>query len=1531
MIIWTRKGGVGNRIVGGLPLGGGSGGGGGTSTPEYSTPFSTTDWVGATPDYSITIPATTHLQPITKTLLAFIGRTDLSGVNHSIVTDYTVDDAGTVTIYSSEKFVGTVVIGSLAAVVAGSGGGTGIGVVGGILYFREGAGASPVMFDLRIIKDVQYCKIQRFNGNVWEDIGIFGGSILSDKFIVKYSYTGAINEIAYQAEDGHLRQIWGLTGEPHENSYGDSDYRMYLTANARDGLRTSYPGVANTASLNADYSQQLTGAVFSQTFTALTDWQVLRILHKLYTPTKARLMVKTAVGGVFVYKSMGDAEFAATGGVLLKDELTQAETGDVNVLLKGNLYLRAGVEYEVTIETSQSGYLGNVVPFTYLSGVLDMEETIATREWVDEQPLIGEEVTLKKNMATPGFGAGDYKITQGENDQLHVDAFDAVTQDWTTTAELGIHAKHDNLVLAELGVLALEKAADGYEAKICGRATSDNSISFGDPNRTFIGVSGSENITCLINPVRGIVTEIQNLFDENQAILEYSFLTPAVTLSSSITKIAIKLLDSITDYQLKAYNISTGVYNYYSKTDLEYHNGFSKQPFAPGAVELKSNRPFWILPNNQYRITIKFPALTRVLGHTVGVDFMPYSVITLDQFTRDELITKSKQALLSNEVTGWIKGAALTVNALDNTKFDIAPGKVQLVDYPVDPDAPTKTLLSWSVALVSSAGVLGTNRSKWVGLRKDINGALEIVIADSFSPIDRRGIAVLGRIRNSSGAGPIITNMDSYENPTWGVLAAFQDYMMAKGSFSVSGNTLAPTNALRLTKLAGSSWRYHAEDTYGSENIHSDPVENPRTTYSYIVNGLNTTIAKTSLDPLNYTVGTTVTALSNNSKFSKQELYIFPVSGSWMVVYGVAEYSSLADAIAAEPPQYAANTLAILEGSYHAASIVMIKATTDLAASIAANNAKLIPIIAGVSAVPMSIPGIYVGATPTTNGVTGTVPAAVIADRDKAFFGDGTYKTVLAPTTANTFIGENVFTDTKFTVAKLSDATANFKLSAANVPTATTNTYDLPPTSGRLALLSEIPGVVVTVTLSERILGSKPTPPQFTPVKYHATDLNKILLYRLVSLGVSEWFEDDGDEEYLYGAGVPVSPAGGNQYTSPRGKKYTYDNTNMYWVRDAEVQLLTLTNTITKTVRDANTTPLPQVYAPTSWYDTTLNKSMLYRRVSQVPAIYAWMENDGIAEKIDDFNFPQTPTNGTVYTATRSKYTYDSANTYWALTGRVNDKVTTCINVFKVAASTSGMAGLNVPAGVAVSAPTDGDIWYSGNDLMGRFGGRTVNMTNWNVKKGFDLTASTFPTSIYQDSFFISGVNNQAIQATNASFVFENIDKAEVSLPYFLQKLATFFKNLENDIQFDQLIGLHPSWYNFPFGNWFVVPSGSTDMDNATGDGASNTTSTMYYSGEYFELIVGRNVAGTEIYTMSFNFAQVGNAAWDGAKLYPFRMIYQNVRGSNAYNWSGTLVSNGASNGIPKCTARANGWNPSSSSTSSFPIYLEPIILERGR
>lgn len=209
-------------------------------------------------------------------------------------------------------------------------------------------------------------------------------------------------------------------------------------------------------------------------------------------------------------------------------------------------------------------------------------------------------------------------------------------------------------------------------------------------------------------------------------------------------------------------------------------------------------------------------------------------------------------------------------------------------------------------------------------------------------------------------------------------------------------------------------------------------------------------------------------------------------------------------------------------------------------------------------------------------------------------------------------------------------------------------------------------------------------------------------------------------------------------------------------------------------------------------------------------------------------------------------------------------------------------------------------------------------------KCGLDFTTSALPLRTFRDYIWCSAQAGASVVGDNVPWVVGSQDDANLLAVYWLQQITTFFKNLENDNQYDQLIGGIPAASaiasRLSSGAFAVTPSGGTDMDNnvLVINPASN------YAGEWFELVVASKAgANPEYYTMWFNIVQWASAL-DATTLYPFRIVFQTAANQTLETFPTTVIGVIAGT-APKTTARTGTWTPVS---TAFLICAEPITIE---
>jgi hypothetical protein len=211
-------------------------------------------------------------------------------------------------------------------------------------------------------------------------------------------------------------------------------------------------------------------------------------------------------------------------------------------------------------------------------------------------------------------------------------------------------------------------------------------------------------------------------------------------------------------------------------------------------------------------------------------------------------------------------------------------------------------------------------------------------------------------------------------------------------------------------------------------------------------------------------------------------------------------------------------------------------------------------------------------------------------------------------------------------------------------------------------------------------------------------------------------------------------------------------------------------------------------------------------------------------------------------------------------------------------------------------------------------------------KCGVDLTASAIPTRVVRDYIWCSAQGGASVVGDNIPWLVTSQADADILAAYWIQQLATFFKGLENDTQYDQLIGGIPAAANFASrlasGAFAVTPNGGTDMDNQVAIGSPTA-----FAGEWFELVVASKAgANPEYYTMWFNIALMSTSTATNVVsdiMYGFRMVYQTT--TNQTITTGAVAMQAIPASAPKTTARVGTWTPAA---GAFLICAEPITIE---
>jgi len=247
--------------------------------------------------------------------------------------------------------------------------------------------------------------------------------------------------------------------------------------------------------------------------------------------------------------------------------------------------------------------------------------------------------------------------------------------------------------------------------------------------------------------------------------------------------------------------------------------------------------------------------------------------------------------------TGVLDGGIVSINAIDNTKFDIAAGQGFITNNYSDSTNPSRTHIVWGAKVGVTPIYLVTNNASYVGI--DINGDVAQQ-PGAFDLAQARDIIVLGKLLHIDNT--IIEDVLVATNPGFDTTLEHFDLSIALGPININGNAFYANGAnLRINKSAGTAYNlgvnYNASKKIPSvaNNDALIPV-----TFRYVfrvADEWEPSAEITEIDPDHYDDGNlqNVTA----GFWTIQTFYHFSNSNHVVVQYGQGEYATKEDAMAA--------------------------------------------------------------------------------------------------------------------------------------------------------------------------------------------------------------------------------------------------------------------------------------------------------------------------------------------------------------------------------------------------------------------------------------------------------------------------------------------------------------------------------------------------------------------------------------------------------------------------------------------------------
>lgn len=248
------------------------------------------------------------------------------------------------------------------------------------------------------------------------------------------------------------------------------------------------------------------------------------------------------------------------------------------------------------------------------------------------------------------------------------------------------------------------------------------------------------------------------------------------------------------------------------------------------------------------------------------------------------------------ESTGVINGGALSINAGNNARFDMAQAVIGYTDWSVTPSQPTRALLTVGPFSAQVVTNIATANATYVGIQ--MPGGTIVQQTSPFSNAQRRTIAQVGVLVHSNNV-----NLNAINDQAATIRAGVNqvgDLMMAIGALNLAGNVYSANGAnLNINKSAGSIFKMGAN--FQTSNLDPHVVSmgaQTALTFRYRLSNGTEGADTTNINPNQYEsapgVLTNIPILGN--QWHVQRINIFQ-TGLTRIQYGQQLYGSLAAAL----------------------------------------------------------------------------------------------------------------------------------------------------------------------------------------------------------------------------------------------------------------------------------------------------------------------------------------------------------------------------------------------------------------------------------------------------------------------------------------------------------------------------------------------------------------------------------------------------------------------------------------------------------
>jgi len=259
----------------------------------------------------------------------------------------------------------------------------------------------------------------------------------------------------------------------------------------------------------------------------------------------------------------------------------------------------------------------------------------------------------------------------------------------------------------------------------------------------------------------------------------------------------------------------------------------------------------------------------------------------------------NQNALNNLYSSGVLAGCDLSINATDNTKFDMSSGLIVIIDPDSDAYNPVKYYLNVPAQIGIQDPYIVTADTTYIDIDK--TGSFVFTPEEDFDTACQ-GVARIGYLDHPGNIN--IEHAVSQPSTARWPNAFFEDWMRAFGPFNVSGNTYGPGTGLQITRSSGEVWSHGSNWTNDEDDPHTVITgnTNPETIKYFwrdpsdASGWFNTAPTGLVVDPNHWDDGSGTLQVVPDDYFTVQLVSYF---ADWNVTdfqYGQAVYTAIYDA-----------------------------------------------------------------------------------------------------------------------------------------------------------------------------------------------------------------------------------------------------------------------------------------------------------------------------------------------------------------------------------------------------------------------------------------------------------------------------------------------------------------------------------------------------------------------------------------------------------------------------------------------------------